>query len=149
MAYASVPPGPSFIKELPLRPGASRLVGITRPQTLAEEWSVALMWCEEDGKLITFREAGPLAGPPPGSPLLRLGPSIAGELAGLVLEEDGRRQMRLRLGQPPEDEARPWEAPLVVLSAFRFEPARAAAMSETELALMVLQAFRAAVAHLA
>ncbi len=141
-------PGPSFLKELPLSPADPRRVGIGRPTVLADEWWVALLWCEEDASLITFREAGPAAGPPPGSPLLRLGPVMAGELAGLVLEEDGRRQLRLRLGQPPEDESTPWDAPLAVLAGFRFEPARQAAMTENQLASAVLEAFRAAVVSL-
>ncbi len=137
-------PGPSYLKELELEPGDRHRVGMTAPQTLADEWWVSLLWCEEDGKLATFRELGPPAGPPPGSPLLRLGPSLSGELSGLVFEEEGRQQLRLRLGQPPADEARVWDAPLAVLAAFRFEPARAAAMRDTELASAVLEAFRAA-----
>jgi hypothetical protein len=53
----------------------------------------------------------------------------------------------LRVGGlvPPEDPARPWRAPLAVRAAFRFEPARAAAMRQNELAETVLAAFRRAV----
>lgn len=137
-------PGPSFLKELELRPGDPRRVGMTRPQTLADEWWVALLWCEDEGGVVPFRDLGPASGPPPGSPLLRLGPSFAGELSGLILEEDGRQQIRLRLGQPPADESRPWNAPLAVVAAIRFEPARQAAMRDTELAQAVQRAFRGA-----
>ena len=51
-------------------------------------------------------------------------------------------QLRLRLGQPPADETSPWDASLVVLAGFRFEPARRLAMSDSELARTVLEAFR-------
>ena len=133
-------PGPSYLKELPLPSG--RAVGIGKPQTLADDWWVALLWCERDGRLEDFAAFSPTPEPPPGSPLLRLGPALAGTLSGLVLEEGGRQQLRLRLGQPPDDETRPWLAPLTVLAAFRFEPARVATMRETELATTVLEAFR-------
>lgn len=141
-------PGPSFLKELELRPGDRRRVGMARPQTLADEWWVTLLWCEDESAVVPFRELGPAAGPPPGSPLLRLGPAFAGELAGLILEEDGRQQLRLRLGQPPDDETRPWNAPIAVVAAIRFEPARAAAMRDTEIAQAVQRAFRGAVLSL-
>jgi len=50
--------------------------------------------------------------------------------------------LRLRLGQPPEDEEAPWDAPLTVVAGFRFEPARVLTMRDTELAQTVLLAFR-------
>ena len=64
------------------------------------------------------------------------------------MEEGGRQQLRLRLGQPPEDEEEPWTAPLAVLAGFRFEPARVLAMRDSELALTVLEAFRDALSRL-
>jgi len=91
----------------------------------------------------------PTPEPPPGSPLLRLGPALAGTLSGLIMDEGGRQQLRLRLGQPPADETRPWAAPLTVLAGFRFEPARAATMRDSELAGTVLRAFREAILRLA
>jgi hypothetical protein len=63
-------------------------------------------------------------------------------MSGLVMEEDGRQQLRLRLGQPPADEEQPWEAPLTVLAGFRFEPTRVLTMRANELAQTVLTAFR-------
>ena len=141
-------PGPSYLRELELRPGDSKRVGMSPPQVLADGWWVALLWCEEEGHLLVFNDLAPSYGTPPGSPLLRLGPGLSGTLSGLVLEENGRQQLRLRLGQPPEDEEAPWEAPLVALAGFRFEPARRLAMSDSELALTVLRAFRDALLRL-
>jgi hypothetical protein len=122
---------------------------MSQPQTMADGWWVALLWCETDGLLARFTDFSPTPEPPPGSPLLRLGPALAGLLSGLIMEEGGRQQLRLRLGQPPAEAARPWEAPFTVLAGFRFEPARAATMRDNELALTVLQAFRDAVVRLA
>jgi hypothetical protein len=144
----SHPPGPSYLRELELRPGDSKRVGMSLPQVLADGWWVALLWCEENGQLLVFNDLAPSYGTPPGSPLLRLGPGLSGTLSGLVLEENGRQQLRLRLGQPPRDEEAPWEAPLVTLAGFRFEPARRLAMSDSELALTVLEAFRDAILRL-
>jgi hypothetical protein len=79
---------------------------------------------------------------------LRLGPGLAGALSGLILEEGGRQQLRVRLGQPPLDDTQPWVSPLVVLAGFRFEPARVLTMRDNELAQMVLEAFREAVKRL-
>jgi hypothetical protein len=141
-------PGPSFLREIPLRPGEDRLLGIAQPQTIADGWWVTLLWCEIGGGLVEFRELAPATGIPPGSPLLRLGPGLAGALSGLILEEGGRQQLRVRLGQPPADETRPWEAPLAILAGFRFEPARVLTMRDNELAQTVLEAFREAVTRL-
>jgi len=118
------------------------------PQVLDDGWWVALLWCEEGGQLLAFNDLAPSYGTPPGSPLLRLGPALSGTLSGLVLEENGRQQLRLRLGEPPEDEDAPWEAALVALAGFRFEPARRLAMSDSELARTVLEAFRDALLRL-
>jgi hypothetical protein len=121
---------------------------MTQPQTLADSWWVTLMWCEQNGELLTFNDLAPDYGTPPGSPLLRLGPGLSGTMSGLILEENGRQQLRLRLGQPPDDEEAPWDAPLAVLAGFRFEPARQLAMGESELASTVLRAFRDALSRL-
>jgi hypothetical protein len=141
-------PGPSFLRELELKPGDPKRVGMSQPQVLTDGWWVALLWCEEEGRLLVFNDLAPDYGTPPGSPLLRLGPGLSGTLSGLVLEENGRQQLRLRLGQPPANEEEPWHAPLVVLAGFRFEPARRLAMKDSELARTVLEAFRDAVRRL-
>ena len=98
--------------------------------------------------MLVFSDLAPDYGTPPGSPLMRLGPGLSGALSGLVMEEGGRQQLRLRLAQPPSDEDAPWEAPLAVVAGFRFEPARALAMRDNELAQTVLKAFVEAVHRL-
>jgi hypothetical protein len=108
-------------------------------------WWVAPLWVTDDDGLVTFRDVGPLGGPPPGPPAARLGPSLAGSLSGMILEEDGRLQLKVVPASPPLDPARPWDAPLVLLVAIRFEPARAAAMGANELADAVLAGFRRSV----
>ena len=142
-------PGPSYLREIELRPGEGLRVGMNQPQTMADGWWVALLWCERDGALVEFEALSPTPEPPPGSPLLRLGPALAGTLSGLIMEEGGRQQLRLRLGQLPVDETRPWEASLTLLAGFRFEPARIATMRDNELAQTVLRAFRDALLRLA
>jgi hypothetical protein len=140
-------PGPSFLKEIDIRPGDGRRVGMSQPQTV-EGWWMALLWCERDGQVLTFNDLAPDYGTPPGSPLLRLGPGLSGSMSGLILEEAGRQPLRLRVGQAPADEQAPWDAPLIVVAGFRFEPARALAMRDSELALTVLHGFRDAVLRL-
>jgi hypothetical protein len=135
-------PGPSYLREIDLRPGDPFRVGMTQPQVLADGWWVALLWCESDGALAIFSDLAPDYGIPPGSPLMRLGPGLSGTMSGLILEEGGKQQLRLRLGQPPADPEAPWEAPLVVLAGFRFEPARTLTMRDNEIARTVLTAFR-------
>ena len=79
----------------------------------------------------------------------RLGPALSGALSGLILEDAGRLQLRVGAVVPPDDPERPWRVPLAVRAAFRFEPARAAAMRPNELAETVLAAFARAVERLA
>ncbi len=76
------------------------------------------------------------------------GPGISGSLSGLILEENGRQQLRLRLGQPPANPEDPWHSPLVVILALRFEPARLLTMRDSEVAQTVLKAFKEAVLRL-
>ena len=118
---------------------------MSRPAIPADDWWTAVLWVAGDDGLATFTELAPSAGPPPDPPLARLGPSIAGGLSGLILEDGGRLQIRLGLVVPPEDPERPWRCPAVVRAAFRWEPARAAAMRPNDLAAEVLTSFRRAV----
>lgn len=151
MSEMAPPLGPSYLKELPLAPGDDRRVGLTAPQTMTDdlgEWWIALLWCERAGKLLRFRDLAPAQGIPAGSPLMRLGPGLSGALSGLIREESGRQQLRLRLGQPPADGEDPWQVPLTVLAAIGFEPARKATLRPSELAGTVLEAFREAVLRL-
>ncbi|MDH5244802.1 MAG: hypothetical protein OEX05_12790, partial [Chloroflexota bacterium] len=123
--------------------------GMSRPSDAPDGWWLTIMWVADDDGVISFRDAAPAAGPPPEPPLSRLGPALAGALSGLILEDAGRLQLRVGGLVPPDDPARPWRSPLAVRAAFRFEPARAAAMRPSELADTVLGAFRRAVEGLA
>jgi hypothetical protein len=144
------PPGPSFLREHEVLVGERVLrAGMARPSDAPDGWWLTLLWVADDEGVVTFRDVGPAAGPPPEPPLARLGPSLSGALSGFILEDAGRLQVRVAPLVPPDDAARPWRAPLAVRVAFRFEPARAAAMRPTELAETVLAAFRRAVESLA
>ncbi len=118
---------------------------MARPSDAPDGWWLTLMWVTDDDGVVSFRDVAPVSGPPPDPPLGRLGPALAGALSGLILEDAGRLQLRVAGLMPPEDESRPWRTPLVVRAAFRFEPARAAAMGANELADTVLAGFRKAV----
>src|SRR5262245_63850594 len=121
---------------------------MSRPATM-DEWWTAILWIAEGSSLVQFVELAPAAGPPPEPPLARLGPSIAGGLSGLILEDAGRLQIRLGLAVPPPDPERPWRCPAIVRAAFRWEPARAAALRPNDLATEVLTSFRRAIEGLA
>jgi hypothetical protein len=139
-------PGPSFLREQELRVGDRVLqVGMSRPSMPADDWWTALLWVADGDGLLSFVELAPAAGPPPDPPLARLGPALAGGLSGMILEDAGRLQIRLGLVAPPEDADRPWRCPAIVRAAFRWEPARAAALRPNALATEVLTAFRRAI----
>ena len=118
---------------------------MARPTEAPDGWWLAILWVVDDEGVATFRDVAPAAGPPPDPPLGRLGPAIGGALSGMILEDAGRLQMRIGLVSPPERPDRPWTAPLAIRAAFRFEPARAAAMRPNELAETVLAGFQRAV----
>lgn len=140
------PPGPSFLREHEVRIGDRVLrAGMARPSDAPDGWWLALLWVTDDEGVVAFRDVAPIAGPPPDPPLARLGPALSGALSGLILEDGGRLQLRVGALVPADDPARPWRAPLAIRAAFRFEPARAAAMRPNELAETVLAAFRRAV----
>jgi hypothetical protein len=121
--------------------GRGLRAAVGEPTTLADDWWVALLWVADDAGVVPFRAVASSSGPPADPPLARLGPLVAGALSGMILEEGGRQMLRLRLGVGPADEQRPWEAPLVVLAAFRWEPMRAMTMTEQQIARAVLGAF--------
>ncbi len=118
---------------------------MARPSEAPDGWWLAILWVSDGETVVDFRDVAPDSGPPPDPPLARLGPAIAGALSGLILEDAGRLQLRIGGIVPPLDPTRPWRAPLAVRAAFRFEPARAAAMRPNELAETVLAGFRRAV----
>ena len=121
---------------------------MSRPSDATDDWWTTMLWVAADDGLVTFTELAAAAGPPPEPPLARLGPTFAGGLSGLILEDAGRLQIRLGLAIPPADPERPWRCPAVVRAAFRWEPARAAAMRSNDLASEVLTAFRRAIERL-
>ena len=140
------PPGPSFLREHEVRVREHTYrAGMGRPSDAPDGWWLTLMWVADDEGVVSFRDVAPAAGPPPDPPLARLGPALAGALSGLILEDAGRLQLRVAGLLPPDDQTRPWRAPLAIRAAFRFEPARAAAMGANELAETVLAGFRRAV----
>ena len=144
------PPGPSFLREHDVRVREQTYrAGMARPSDAPDGWWLALMWVADDEGVVSFRDVAPAGGPPPDPPLARLVPSLAGALSGMILEYAGRLQLRVAGLVPPDDATRPWRAPLAVRAAFRFEPARAAAMRPNELAETVLAGFRRAVEGLA
>jgi len=144
------PPGPSFLREQPVRVGDRVLqAGMARPSEAPDGWWLAILWVTDEAGVATFSDVAPDAGPPPDPPLARLGPAISGALSGLILEESGRLQFRLAVATPPADPRRPWESPLAVLTGIRWEPLRAATMRSTALAEAVLSGFGHSVEGLA
>lgn len=142
-------PGPSYLREQELRAGDRHLrVGMSRPTTVADEWWFTVLWVTDDDGVVSFGDLAPAAGPPPEPPLATLGPVFAGALSGLILEDEGRLQLRLAPMGPPDDPTRPWRLPAAVRAAFRWEPLRVATMRDTELAEAVLSGFRRAVESL-
>ena len=136
-------PGPSFLREQSLEHAGRVLrMGMSRPTTTDDGWWLALVWVADDEGIVSFVDLAPPGGPRPEPPLARLGPAVAGALSGMILEDQGRLSIRLATVVPPDDPARPWRVPAAVRAAFRWEPMRAAAMRENELAETVLSAFR-------
>lgn len=142
-------PGPSYVREeeirLPGDPNApAALLGMTAPSIMDDGWWLTHMWAQDADGVLEATAAAPLAGPPPGPPLMVMGPALAGALAGLLDQEDGRQLIRLRM-PPAPDEARPWARPLLLMTAVRWDPVRNATMRPNELARELLRAFARAV----
>lgn len=138
-------PGPSFLREHVVRTHRGTLrAGLTRPTTTDDGWWLAVAWIADEAGVVSFVELAPPAGPRPEPPLALLGPTLAGGLSGLILEDAGHLEIRVATIIPAPDPARPWRVPAAVRMAFRWEPMRAAAMRPNELADTVLAAFRRA-----
>src|SRR5207253_719645 len=112
------------------------------PTTTDDGWWLAIAWVADDDGVVPFVELAPASGPRPEPPLARLGPSLAGALSGMILEDAGRLSIRLATVIPASDPTRPWRVPAAIRMAFRWEPMRAAAMRPNELAQTVLSAAR-------
>ena len=142
-------PGPSYLREQELRIGERRLsAGMAKPADGPDGWWLAVLWVTDGEGVVSFRDVAPVSGPPPEPPLHRLGPSLAGSLSGMILEEDGRLSIRLTPLAPPDDDGRPWRCPLAIRTAFRWEPALVATMRQNQIADQVLTGFRRAVESL-
>ncbi len=142
-------PGASYIREHEVRVGDRLLsAGMSRPQEGPDDWWLAVLWVTDAEGVVSFREVGPAAGPPPDLPIVRLGLTFTGNLSGLIREVDGRWAVRLVPLYPPEDETQPWRCPLAIRAAFQFEPALQATLRPNQLADRVLAAFRGAVESL-
>ncbi len=114
---------------------------MTAPSATDDGWWLAVLFVHDDDGILEAGEFAPRSGPSPVPPLHVMGPVLAGALSGLLLEEDGRQQLRLAL-PAPADEGRAWSQPLVLRMAVRWEPMRAATMPSAELARAALEAFR-------
>ena len=144
-------PGVSFLRERTIRlhagprdVGEPVNAGMAQPSTTDDGWWMTQAWLHDgDGVIDTLRIA-PRAGPPAAPPLLVMGPVFAGALSGLIAQEGGRQQVRLRL-HPAADESRPWERPLIVQVAIRWDPLTTATKRANALAAEVLEALARAV----
>ncbi len=152
MTTARLPaPGPSFVREerLRLRPNAGGeecvvQLGMSAPSVMDDGWWLSTLWAADDEGVIEALAVAPAAGPPPGPPLQAMGPILAGALAGLLAQADGRQLIRLRMPPPPDD-SRPWARPLLMWVAVSWDPVRATTMRPNELARELLRAFGRAV----
>lgn len=152
MLAARLPiPGPSFIREETVRlrgaaGGADRSleIGMTSPSIMDDGWWLSTLWAGDADGVVEAIAVAPPAGPPAGPPLQVIGPNLAGALAGLLGQADGRQLIRLRM-PPAENEARPWERPLILWVAVSWDPIRATTMRPNELARELLRAFARAV----
>jgi hypothetical protein len=144
-------PGPSFVREEPVRlrgPGGVERtdvrVGSNPPATTDDGWWLALLWAADPDGVLPALEIAPSGGPPPGAPIERLGPAMAGALMGLVAQEGGRQALRVRmLGEPATDH--PWDRPLVLQVALKWDAMRAATMTQNQLAREAARAFAQAI----
>ena len=142
-------PGPSFVREEHVRlPGqpemASVSLGMSAPSIMDDGWWLTHLWAADAAGVVDATDAAPLSGPPPGPPLLTIGPALAGALAGLLDQENDRQLIRLRM-PPAPDERQPWARPLLLITAVRWDPVRSATMRPNELARELLRAFARAV----
>jgi hypothetical protein len=137
-------PGPSFTKDEPIATGGRIHAGMTSPSETDDGWWLAHLWVADDAGIVSAIELAPIAGPPPGTPIAAMGPRLAGALSGLIAEEDGRQLIRLRM-PPAADESRPWERPMLVMLAIRWDPIRASVMTRNQLAHELIVGFASAV----
>jgi hypothetical protein len=140
-------PGPSFTRDEPIggRGGSASLrAGMTSPSVTDDGWWLAHLWVADDAGVVEAVDLAPSAGPRPGTPIAALGPRLAGALSGMIAEEDGRQLIRLRMPEA-RDESRPWERPMLVMLAIRWDRVRSSVMSRNQLAHELIVGFASAV----
>jgi hypothetical protein len=125
-------------------PTGEILLGMSEPRIMDDGWWLTNMWAIDGAGIVPASVVAPAAGPPPDPPLQVIGPVFAGALSGLLAQEEGRQLIRLRL-PPAEDESRPWDRPLMLWVAVRWDPVRASVLRPNELARELLRAFARAV----
>ena len=64
--------------------------GMSRPTTTEDGWWLAILWVADDEGVVPFVDLAPRGRTAPEPPLALLGPSLAGALSGLILEDAGR-----------------------------------------------------------
>ena len=139
------PPVGSYLKEETVAGSAAAItVGMAPPSTTDDGWWLAILWARDEEGVIEAHDICPRSGPPPEPPLLVLGPLFAGALSGLVAQENGRHALRLRL-PPARNEGRPWERPLLLQLALKWDPVRSSTMTQNALAREALRAFAQAI----
>jgi len=121
---------------------------MTVPSVTDDGWWLAHVYVADDDGVVDALQLAPAGGPPPGTPIAALGPQLAGALSGLIAEEDGRQLIRLRM-PAAADEERPWERPMLVMLAIRWDPVRASVMTRNELAHELIVGFASAIEGLA
>jgi hypothetical protein len=138
-------PGPSFTRDEPIagRDGRRFVAGVTSPSVTDDGWWLAHLWVADDLGVVEALDLAPVGGPPPGTPIAAIGPRLAGALSGLIAEEEGRQLIRLRM-PPAADESRPWERPMLVMLAIRWDAVRASVMSRNQLAHELIVGFASA-----
>jgi hypothetical protein len=117
---------------------------MTAPSETDDGWWLTHVYVADDQGVADALALAPAAGPPPGTPIAALGPRLAGALSGLIAEEGGRQLIRLRM-PPAADETRPWERPMLVMVAIRWDPVRASVMTRNQLAHELIVGFASAV----
>src|SRR3970282_1122466 len=109
------PPVPSFLREQVLRVGdLTWHAGMSRPSVGPDDWWLTVLWVRDEAGIVSFRDAAPAAGTPPGPPLARLGRAFSGGLSGLIVEDGGRLAIRLGLVALPDAPDRPWRCPRAI-----------------------------------
>lgn len=143
------PPGPSFIREervdVPSPTGNVALsLGLRQPSVMDDGWWLTTAWAADNAGVVDAASILPAGAMPPEAPVALIGRSMAGALAGLLDQEDGRQLIRLRM-PPAPDESQPWSRPLILWIAVRWDPIRASVLRANELARELLRAFARAI----